>query len=525
MIYEKEEPLSVTLTVLQDTAVSAKTLQKELNILSRSFSALGDSIVQAATPIAITFLPIINQGVQGVNRLISALGKVISVLFLGGSATENLDKKTKSATTSQKALGTAAKTVKRTLAGFDQITRLGSVTGGGGSASSVSKAEVLPTTVQDTLSPQLQRIVDKILYLIAPLKEIDFKPAVEAFNRLRLAIDPIGRELFSGLEWAWFHLLVPLANWTISQLLPAFLDLVSAGLRVLNQVIIALKPTATWLWESFLKPLAQWTGSKIIETLNNLQIRLTGISEWVSKNQELVQHFGVIIGVVAAAFLLLRDGTDSWGSALNGIDAPIMMTGQLVAALMGSVVALNTGWGDLESLWGGTYNRVKGNLINPLTSGFRSMANGIIGFLNGIIRGVVQAVNMVVQAVNRLKFTIPSWVPGLGGRSLGFQLKTITAPQIPYLAQGAVLPANRPFLAMVGDQRYGTNVEAPLTTIQEAVANVLDRQNQGMQAALAASLGVQQEILEAVLGIRIGDEVIGQATARYQRKLSMMKGV
>ena len=50
---------------------------------------------------------------------------------------------------------------------------------------------------------------------------------------------------------------------------------------------------------------------------------------------------------------------------------------------------------------------------------------------------------------------------------------------IPKLAQGAVLPANKPFLAMVGDQKHGTNVEAPLATIQEALANVLAQQGMG----------------------------------------------
>ena len=63
--------------------------------------------------------------------------------------------------------------------------------------------------------------------------------------------------------------------------------------------------------------------------------------------------------------------------------------------------------------------------------------------------------------------------PEFGGKTFGFSLKTVTAPAIPYLAKGAVLPANKPFMAVVGDQRHGTNVEAPLTTIQEAVAVVL----------------------------------------------------
>lgn len=58
-----------------------------------------------------------------------------------------------------------------------------------------------------------------------------------------------------------------------------------------------------------------------------------------------------------------------------------------------------------------------------------------------------------------------------------FQLLNI--PHIPYLAQGAVLPANKPFLAMVGDQKNGTNVEAPLETIKQALTEVMAMQRAG----------------------------------------------
>ena len=97
-------------------------------------------------------------------------------------------------------------------------------------------------------------------------------------------------------------------------------------------------------------------------------------------------------------------------------------------------------------------------------------------------------------------------------------------PGIPYLAQGAVLPANKPFMAMVGDQRHGTNIEAPLTTIQEAVATVMQGQTDAILAGFEASVGVQKEILEAVLGICIGDEVIGSAVTRYQRRQAIIRG-
>ena len=87
-----------------------------------------------------------------------------------------------------------------------------------------------------------------------------------------------------------------------------------------------------------------------------------------------------------------------------------------------------------------------------------------------------------------------------------------------------MLPANKPFLAMLGDQRHGTNVEAPLQTIQEAVALVMEDQTAAILRGFEASVGVQKEILEAVLGIQIGDEVLGKAVSRYNRRMNIMSG-
>lgn len=64
---------------------------------------------------------------------------------------------------------------------------------------------------------------------------------------------------------------------------------------------------------------------------------------------------------------------------------------------------------------------------------------------------------------------IPDWVPFIGGESFGFNLPNISAPQIPYLASGAVIPPNAPFMAVLGDQKRGNNIEAPEELIRRIV--------------------------------------------------------
>ena len=83
---------------------------------------------------------------------------------------------------------------------------------------------------------------------------------------------------------------------------------------------------------------------------------------------------------------------------------------------------------------------------------------------------------------------------------------------MPRLAQGAVIPPNREFLAVLGDQTSGTNIEAPLETIQDAVALVL-------QPYLERLISITEDIYEKDFDVNIGDEEIARASVRGQRKL------
>lgn len=516
---------------------AADSLDKSLLVLRLGFGKLKAAIWDAVAPIGAIFIPMVNQAVWAATRLVKSVGKVIAALFGYGQGVKVTAKE-------QTKLVSSAGKLKRSLMGFDEINRLNGSTGGGSVESILQKQQV-----NDTLSPQLQAVVDKILALVAPLKEIDFAPLVTAFGRLKEAISPIGKALFEGLEWAWHNLLVPLAAWTVEDFLPAFLDTLSGALQVLNSVIVALRPVADWLWESFLKPLGQWAGEKVLDALSWLREKLTQLSAWISENQALVQKIGVIVAGVAVALGLVNAAVEGFnglgmtaigrlgnlGGAMSGLNSPITLLSGGIKAL-GAVILLLIGnwdsvkaaaasaWSAIQSIWGSAAPWLREHLLNPISSGFKTMVNGIIGFLNGMISGMVTAINGIVGAVNKLKFTLPGWIPGLGGASLGFDLKTVTAPRIPYLAQGAVLPANKPFMAVVGDQRHGTNVEAPLTTIQEAVAAVMGDQTAAILAGFEATVDVQREILQAVLGIQIGDEVVGRAVSQYQQKMAVVNG-
>lgn len=141
---------------------------------------------------------------------------------------------------------------------------------------------------------------------------------------------------------------------------------------------------------------------------------------------------------------------------------------------------LNSAGAALQSAWSSAWTAL-GNTVKKIWDGIvgtiKTAVNSVISLVNGMISAVVGGVNAVIGVLNGFSFDVPEFAQGaLGTAKIGFNIDPITAPQIPYLAQGAVIPANHEFLAVLGDQTNGTNIEAPLETIQEALAEVLAAQ-------------------------------------------------
>lgn len=158
-------------------------------------------------------------------------------------------------------------------------------------------------------------------------------------------------------------------------------------------------------------------------------------------------------------------------------------------------------WTYIKEAWTGAKDWFTINVVDPIKSGFetaltwisdkfstiftgvkdtvKNAINLIIGFINSMLSAITTALNTVINAMNSLNFTIPSWVPGIGGQGWGISIAQITAPAIPYLAQGAVIPPNAQFAAILGDQRSGRNLEAPEALLRQIVREEL--QGQGPQ--------------------------------------------
>jgi hypothetical protein len=239
----------------------------------------------------------------------------------------------------------------------------------------------------------------------------------------------------------------------------------------------------TTIWDEFLQPIID----QIITIYEPLFLAVI---------YRIMGAFEVVISRLAdrfSAILLWLDGLLQFLSGVFTLDMDAICDGltkivQAVCEYIGSYVHFFINYMIIQPV---------NSLIGRLFSVFSKTVNSILG--------------------------VVSFIGDIVGQDWEYSFPT-NPYQIPYLAKGAVLPANKPFLAMVGDQKHGTNVEAPLATIQEAVANVMVDMIPAMMAGFEAVVNEQRATRQAVESIELGDTVIGQAAARYSRKMAVIKG-
>lgn len=488
---------------LKEMKLQAVDVEKELLVLRLAFGKLKAAATAAFAPVTAPLLEGLQRAVFWATRLVKSIGIVLSA-FTGLRMGQ--ERYTKSVNKTVKAL-------RRELADFDEINRLGSPKGG------VVSTQITVDPKAFEIPENLQKIIDGIRAAIAPLQEIDLTPLQWHFYRLSEAAQTLWDTVKPGLSYIWHQMLVPFAAWIVEEFAPTALFCLQEGIEAVTAVLKPLGEGFGLVWEA-MQPVFRFIGDNLLYALDQLR-RLFG---------KVTQVFQEKAPILTEAFENLRDTiTLIWqaiepvltnlrrkflvalGDIRNGVGDSL---GYFIEAFAGLTKFLKGVFsGDWDSAWQGMKRMVK------------NAVNGILSLINGMLKGLSGGINAMVEMLNKLSFKIPQWVPGYGGKSFGLNLPKVKTMQIPLLAQGAVLPANKPFLAVVGDQKHGTNIEAPLATIEQAVGNVLGDMLPAMVAGFEAILRENVALRRTVEGISLGDEVLARAVNRYNGKMEIVRGV
>lgn len=235
-------------------------------------------------------------------------------------------------------------------------------------------------------------------------------------------------------------------------------------------IVDAFKGIGTWLYDHVLTPFIEGfkncfgihSPSKVMAEMGGYIIQglYNAVSEGIAKIKEI---FTKLLNAVKGVFKGIgkwfkKTFSDAFGGVKTILNGIIMFVKGIFT-------------GSWKKAWQGVKKIFKG-VWDTLYSVVKAPINLIIGAVNKMTSAIESAVNWIIDGINSLSFDVPDWVPGIGGETFGFDLDTISIPEIPKLATGGL--ASAPTLAMVGDNRNAKadpEVISPLSKLQGMLDN------------------------------------------------------
>ena len=398
----------------------------------------------------------------------------------------------------------------------------------GNIASQLSKAwnkSSVGTQIIQNLANAFQKVLDfieKITKATADwASKLDFYPLLDSIKNLTKSFAPIIEALGNVLEWIYTNIILPALKWLIETGVPTLINIVSGFLNFLGEHQTLVEAFGAALIGMFATAKIIPAVTTLIGNIGNIGLALKGLIALMTGSGGILGGISAIataigpggliiaaIGAVIAAGVLLVKNWDSikefFGNIVDWISEKTQAFAEgfinkwnsltekvknivsiLANSLKEKVDFIKSGFKafidwiktDFVNWWKQAWENVKNtfkNVFNALVNIAKVPINGVIGLINGMIRGIISGVNTAISVLNRMRIKVPNWVPKIGGSTWGFSIPTMTAPQIPYLAKGTVVPRNAgEFAAILGDNKRETEVVSPLSTMKQALLEAL----------------------------------------------------
>ena len=320
-----------------------------------------------------------------------------------------------------------------------------------------------------------------------------------------LKIEAFLGKLIDSLKLLWESVLVPLINWIIANLLP-----------VVAKIIDVVGTTAIKVLESLIKIIGD-----VADTLSGIIDFLVGVftGDWELAWQGIKE-------IADGVWNLIKDIiTGTWDAIKTVTKGALSIIKNIISTVWNAIKALTSTiwnaikktlsglWNSLKSTASTVFNAIKTKVVgvwdsvknktsktwenvatfvsnkveaikNAITNKFnaardavRSAFEGIVDFIKAPINQAISIVNNAVGMINNAiggiesAFSFGPWtVPTpFGSKTIGFHATFPRIGTIPYLASGAVIPPRSEFLAVLGDQKKGNNLEAPESLLRQIV--------------------------------------------------------
>ena len=424
-----------------DFAKTSDSWANQTRVLSERWkellSIIGGGLVRVLTPV----VQVINTILSALTTLANAFANTIGQLFgwnkevkvsagVSTNAAEGQDELAE-------ATAGAGKAASGALASFDKLDVLQQGSSGGGAG--IPQMEIIdeePVEANDTIIEQLSEKIAKLQPYVERLRS--------AWEQLKKSFENFwnspGVQFIVGWFEDLFRVLAERLSAAYFTALAGALDILSGAFEILGGVITYVVGILTGDMEM--------AGQGFDQIITGMGLALQGLGKWIES------VFIRLLGQDAVTAI------KTWlSSALEWFTNTQLYTTGIQNILNGLLLFIKGIFtGNWQMAWEGVKNIFKG------------VWNSIISIIESAVNLIINAINWCIRQINRIRVSVPQWVTDLTGMtSFGFNIPNLSNVSLPRLATGAVIPPNAEFLAMLGDQKHGNNIEAPEALIRQIV--------------------------------------------------------
>ena len=525
---KKVDKLKSRMSRLIGTVAIFSLIRSSLTNLRNGFVSLlkqndsfSSSLNQIKANLMTAFVPIYNACLPAINSLMNSLSKLTGTIavFVSGLFGTSLEDAKKQAEGLSKSLDDTAKSGEKASGSLSSFDNLEVVADNGSSASSGgSNGSNINYDGEITYSQKLLDILNKISKWVTDNSEIviGFIGGVTgALIALKLlGLDPI-QSLGIGIALAGAIILIQgIINfikdpsWENFGTILTGLSLILAGVAIAMLAVNAANPVA-WIMLAIAAVVA--LGAVIIKNWDSIKEVFSKIWSWISEKviepvktgfasagEYLKEKWNKVKEFFSGLWEGMKDGAKN---AWEGIKKVF----STVATFFKNI--FTNAWEGVKkvfSVGGKIFDGIKDGILN----GFKAIVNAIIGGINKVVSIPFNGINWALKKIRDIEI--------LGISPFKNLIKTIDIPQIPKLATGAVIPPRSEFMAILGDQKRGVNIETPLDTMVEAFNKALDDRSNGSGDFVIENLTIINRIgntdlsKTVVKGVRIAEKQFGK---------------
>ena len=338
---------------------------------------------------------------------------------------------------------------------------------------------------------------------------LDFYPLLESISNLAATFAPILESIGNVLEWIYKNIVLPMLKWVIEVGLPTVINLVAKVATFLADHQSIVEAFGAALIGAFAAVKIAGLASSVIKSVSGiataakgliaLMTGTGGIMGGIKAIATAIGPAGIFVIAVSAAIaigVLLYKNWDKIKEAATKLkDWVVGKTRALVDGVTKKLTNLKE---KISGVWkyvrekttttfGSMWNTVttkvgaiKDAIVSKFTSArdtvvdtftrirdtVASVFNNVIGIVNGAIGTINNAIGTIESALSFGPWKVPT---PFGSKTIGFKATFPRVPTVPYLAKGAVIPPRSEFLAVLGDQKQGNNIETPEALLRKIV--------------------------------------------------------